>query len=118
LVREKTNQLTILAQLLLYWRCYPNCSYYNGKSNIPTIASVAIYAIRIRRGDLYIREGCVGCHSQMVRPFRSEVERYGPQSKAGEFVYDHPFLWGSKRTGPDLLRVGGKYNDNWHFNHM
>jgi cytochrome c oxidase cbb3-type subunit I/II len=54
----------------------------------------------------------------MVRPFRSEVERYGPQSKAGEFVYDHPFLWGSKRTGPDLLRVGGKYNDNWHFNHM
>jgi cytochrome c oxidase cbb3-type subunit I/II len=60
----------------------------------------------------------VGCHSQSVRPFRSEVERYGPQSKAGEFVYDHPFLWGSKRTGPDLLRVGGKYNDNWHFNHF
>jgi cytochrome c oxidase cbb3-type subunit I/II len=68
--------------------------------------------------DLYIREGCVGCHSQSVRPFRSEVERYGPQSKAGEFVYDHPFLWGSKRTGPDLLREGGKYNDNWHFNHF
>jgi cytochrome c oxidase cbb3-type subunit I/II len=60
----------------------------------------------------------VGCHSQSVRPFRSEIERYGPQSKAGEFVYDHPFLWGSKRTGPDLLRVGGKYNDNWHFNHF
>ena len=67
---------------------------------------------------IYIREGCVGCHSQMVRPFRSEVERYGEYSKAGEFVYDHPFLWGSKRTGPDLHRVGGKYNDNWHFNHM
>ena len=65
-----------------------------------------------------MREGCGGCHSQMVRPFRSEVERYGPQSKAGEFVYDHPFLWGSKRTGPDLLREGGKYNDNWHFNHF
>lgn len=59
--------------------------------------------------DLYIREGCVGCHSQMVRPFRSETERYGEYSKAGEFVFDHPFLWGSKRTGPDLHRVGGKY---------
>jgi cytochrome c oxidase cbb3-type subunit I/II len=68
--------------------------------------------------DLYIREGCVGCHSQMVRPFRSEVARYGEYSKSGEYVYDHPFLWGSKRTGPDLMRVGGKYNDNWHFNHM
>lgn len=89
------------------------------KSNIPTIASVKPYTpLELEGRDLYIREGCVSCHSQMVRPFRSEVERYGPQSKAGEFVYDHPFLWGSKRTGPDLLRVGGKYNDNWHFNHM
>jgi cytochrome c oxidase cbb3-type subunit I/II len=89
------------------------------KSNIPTIASVKPYTpLELEGRDLYIREGCVGCHSQMVRPFRSEVERYGPQAKAGEFVYDHPFLWGSKRTGPDLLRVGGKYNDNWHFNHM
>jgi cytochrome c oxidase cbb3-type subunit I/II len=89
------------------------------KSNIPTIASVKPYTpLELEGRDLYVREGCVGCHSQMVRPFRSEVERYGPQSKAGEFVYDHPFLWGSKRTGPDLLRVGGKYNDNWHFNHM
>ncbi|HEY6143375.1 MAG TPA: cytochrome-c oxidase, cbb3-type subunit I [Flavobacterium sp.] len=89
------------------------------KSNIPTIVSVKPYSpLELQGRDLYIREGCVGCHSQMVRPFRSEVERYGPQAKAGEFVYDHPFLWGSKRTGPDLLRVGGKYNDNWHFNHM
>lgn len=89
------------------------------KSNIPTIASVKPYTpMELEGRDLYIREGCVSCHSQMVRPFRSEVERYGPQSKAGEFVYDHPFLWGSKRTGPDLLRVGGKYNDNWHFNHL
>ncbi len=89
------------------------------KSNIPTIASVKPYSpLELQGRDLYIREGCVGCHSQMVRPFRSEVERYGPQSKAGEFVYDHPFLWGSKRTGPDLLRGGGKYNDNWHFNHF
>ena len=89
------------------------------KSNIPTISSVKPYTpLELEGRDLYIREGCVGCHSQSVRPFRSEVERYGPQSKAGEYVYDHPFLWGSKRTGPDLLRVGGKYNDNWHFNHF
>jgi cytochrome c oxidase cbb3-type subunit I/II len=89
------------------------------KSNIPTIAAVKPYSpLELEGRDLYIREGCVGCHSQQVRPFRSEVERYGPQSKAGEYVYDHPFLWGSKRTGPDLMRVGEKYNDNWHFNHM
>ncbi|WP_340155960.1 cytochrome-c oxidase, cbb3-type subunit I [uncultured Winogradskyella sp.] len=89
------------------------------KSNIPTISSVKPYTpLELEGRDLYIREGCVGCHSQMVRPFRSEVERYGEYSKAGEFVYDHPFLWGSKRTGPDLHRVGGKYSDNWHFNHM
>ena len=68
--------------------------------------------------DLYIREGCVSCHSQMIRPFRAETERYGDYSKAGEFVYDHPFLWGSKRTGPDLQREGGKYPDAWHFVHM
>ena len=88
-------------------------------SNIPTITSVKPYSpLELEGRDLYIREGCVGCHSQMIRPFRSEVARYGEYSKAGEFVYDHPFLWGSKRTGPDLLRVGGKYPDSWHFNHM
>jgi len=68
--------------------------------------------------DIYIREGCVGCHSQMIRPFRSETERYGEYSKAGEFVYDHPFLWGSKRTGPDLHREGGKYPDAWQYTHL
>ncbi|MHC5309391.1 cytochrome-c oxidase, cbb3-type subunit I [Myroides sp. LJL116] len=89
------------------------------KGNIPTIASVKPYTpLELEGRDLYIREGCVGCHSQMIRPFRSEVERYGEYSKSGEFVYDHPFLWGSKRTGPDLQRVGGKYSDNWHYNHM
>lgn len=89
------------------------------KSNIRTITSVKPYTpLELEGRDLYIREGCVGCHSQMIRPFRSEVERYGEYAKAGEFVYDHPFLWGSKRTGPDLLRVGGKYSDNWHLNHM
>jgi cytochrome c oxidase cbb3-type subunit I/II len=88
-------------------------------SNIPTIAAVKPYTpLELTGRDLYIKEGCVGCHSQMVRPFRSETERYGEYSKAGEFVYDHPFLWGSKRTGPDLHRVGKKYPDSWHFNHM
>ena len=89
------------------------------KSNIPTISSVKPYTpLELQGRDLYIREGCNNCHSQMIRPFRSEVKRYGEYSKSGEFVYDHPFLWGSKRTGPDLHRVGQKYNDNWHFNHM
>jgi len=89
------------------------------KSNIPTISSVKPYTpLELEGRDIYIREGCVGCHSQMVRPFRSEVERYGEYSKAGEYVYDHPFLWGSKRTGPDLHRIGGKYSDSWHLNHM
>ena len=68
--------------------------------------------------DVYIREGCYNCHSQMVRPFRAEVERYGHYSVAGEFVYDHPFQWGSKRTGPDLHRVGGRYSDDWHRLHL
>lgn len=89
------------------------------KSNIPTITSVKPYTpLELEGRDLYIREGCVGCHSQQIRPFRSEVERYGEYSKSGEYVYDHPFLWGSKRTGPDLMRVGGKYSDSWHYNHM
>lgn len=89
------------------------------KSNIPTIASVKPYSpLELQGRDLYIREGCVSCHSQMIRPFRSETERYGEYSKAGEFVYDHPHLWGSKRTGPDLQREGGKYGNVWHYNHM
>ncbi|MEK7685933.1 MAG: cytochrome-c oxidase, cbb3-type subunit I [Verrucomicrobiota bacterium] len=89
------------------------------KQNVPTIASVKSYTpLEVLGRDLYIREGCVGCHSQMARPFRSETERYGEYSKAGEYVFDHPFLWGSKRTGPDLHRVGGKYPDAWHYNHM
>jgi cytochrome c oxidase cbb3-type subunit I/II len=89
------------------------------KSNIPTISSVKPYSpLELEGRDIYIREGCSNCHSQMIRPFRSETERYGEYSKAGEFVYDHPFLWGSKRTGPDLARVGGKYPDSWHYNHL
>jgi len=96
------------------------------KSNIPTIAAVKPYTpLELQGRDIYIREGCIGCHSQMIRPFRSEVERYGDYSKSGEYVYDHPFLWGSKRTGPDLHREGvpgkpfnGGRDDVWHFNHM
>ncbi len=89
------------------------------KSNIPKITSVKPYTpLELEGRDIYMREGCNNCHSQMIRPFRNEVERYGEYSKAGEYVYDHPFLWGSRRTGPDVHRIGGKYNDNWHFNHM
>lgn len=89
------------------------------KENIPTITSVKPYTpLELQGRDIYVREGCYTCHSQMVRPFRHEVARYGEYSKAGEFVYDHPFQWGSKRTGPDLARLGGKYSDSWHYNHM
>jgi cytochrome c oxidase cbb3-type subunit I/II len=89
------------------------------KSNIPTISSIKPYTpLELEGRDLYIREGCNACHTQMIRPFRDEVKRYGEYSKAGEFVYDHPFLWGSKRTGPDLHREGGKNPDAWHYKHM
>jgi cytochrome c oxidase cbb3-type subunit I/II len=89
------------------------------RSNIPTISNVKPYTpLELHGRDIYIREGCYTCHSQMIRPFRDEVARYGEYSKAGEFIYDHPFQWGSKRTGPDLARIGGKYPDSWHYNHM
>lgn len=89
------------------------------KDNVPTISAVTPYTpLELEGRDIYVREGCYNCHSQMVRPFRSEIERYGEYSKPGEFVYDHPFQWGSKRTGPDLHRVGGKYPNAWHYKHM
>jgi len=89
------------------------------KSNVPKITAVEPYTpLELVGRDIYIREGCLGCHSQMIRPFRSETERYGEYSKSGEFIYDRPFLFGSKRTGPDLHREGGKYPDSWHYNHM
>jgi cytochrome c oxidase cbb3-type subunit 2 len=75
-------------------------------------------ALQMEGRDIFIREGCTNCHSQMIRPFRHEVERYGHYSVAGESVWEHPFLWGSKRTGPDLARVGGRYSDDWHYAHM
>jgi cytochrome c oxidase cbb3-type subunit I/II len=92
------------------------------KSNIPTISSVKPYTpLELQGRDIYVREGCYTCHSQMIRPFRSETARYGEYSKAGEFVYDHPFQWGSKRSGPDLAREGvgnNRKSNSWHYNHM
>jgi len=89
------------------------------KENIPTISTVKPYTpLELQGRDIYVREGCYTCHSQMIRPFRDEVARYGDYSKSGEFVYDHPFQWGSKRTGPDLAREGGKYPNSWHYRHM
>ncbi|TBX67541.1 cytochrome-c oxidase, cbb3-type subunit I [Flavobacterium silvisoli] len=119
-LERRPIQLTILATIaILIGGVIQIVPTIMVKSNIPTIAAVKPYTpLELQGRDLYIREGCVGCHSQMIRPFRSEVVRYGDYSKSGEYVYDHPFLWGSKRTGPDLHREGGKYNDNWHFNHM
>ena len=119
-LERKPIQLTILATIaILIGGIIQIVPTIMVKSNIPTISTVKPYTpLELEGRDLYIREGCVNCHSQMIRPFRSEVERYGEYSKSGEYVYDHPFLWGSKRTGPDLMRIGGKYSDNWHFNHM
>ena len=89
------------------------------KETTQPVAGLKPYsALQLEGRDIYIREGCVGCHSQMIRPLRAEVERYGHYSVAGESVYDHPFLWGSKRTGPDLARVGGRYSDDWHRAHL
>jgi cytochrome c oxidase cbb3-type subunit II len=89
------------------------------KSVTEPVAGLKPYTpLQLTGRDIYIREGCYNCHSQMVRPFRAEVERYGPYSVAGEFVYDRPFQWGSKRTGPDLHRVGGRYSDEWHRIHL
>jgi cytochrome c oxidase cbb3-type subunit 2 len=89
------------------------------KSVTEPVAGLKPYSpLQLTGRDIYVREGCYNCHSQMVRPFRAEVERYGPFSVAGEFVYDRPFQWGSKRTGPDLHRVGGRYSDDWHRIHL
>ena len=89
------------------------------KSVTEPVANLKPYTpLQLTGRDIYVREGCYNCHSQMIRPFRAEVERYGPYSVAGEFVYDRPFQWGSKRTGPDLHRVGGRYSDEWHRIHL
>ena len=92
---------------------------YFQKSTTEPVTGLKPYTpVQVVGRDIYVREGCYNCHSQMIRPFRAETERYGHYSVAGEFVYDHPFQWGSKRTGPDLQRVGGKYSDDWHRTHL
>ncbi|GAB2914755.1 cytochrome-c oxidase, cbb3-type subunit II [Rheinheimera gaetbuli] len=92
--------------------------FFMDETTQPVDGMVPYTALQLEGRDIYIREGCVGCHSQMIRPFRAEVERYGHYSVAGESVWDHPFLWGSKRTGPDLARVGQRYSDDWHYAHL
>jgi cytochrome c oxidase cbb3-type subunit 2 len=92
--------------------------FFQDVVNEPVTGMKPYTALQLEGRDIYIKEGCVGCHSQMIRPFRAETERYGHYSVAGESVWDHPFLWGSKRTGPDLARVGGRYSDDWHRAHL
>ncbi len=92
--------------------------FFQKSTTVPVTGLQPLSALQLAGRDVYVREGCYGCHSQMIRPFRAETLRYGHYSVAGEFVYDHPFQWGSKRTGPDLHRVGGRYSDEWHRTHL
>lgn len=92
--------------------------FFQKSTTQPVQGMLPYSALQLAGRDIYLREGCYGCHSQMIRPFRAETERYGHYSVAGESVYDHPFQWGSKRTGPDLARVGGRYSDSWHKDHL
>lgn len=119
---ETSNTLMIvLTTLVLVWGGLVEIVplFFQKSTTTPVNELVKPYdALRLAGRDIYIREGCYNCHSQMIRPFRAETERYGHYSVAGEFVYDHPFQWGSKRTGPDLARVGGRYSDQWHKIHL
>ena len=118
---ERSNTLLIVLTLVtvLFGGLVEIVPLFFQKSTTQPVAGLKPYTpLQLTGRDIYIREGCYGCHSQMIRPFRAETMRYGHYSLAGEFVYDHPFQWGSKRTGPDLQRVGGKYSDNWHIVHL
>jgi cytochrome c oxidase cbb3-type subunit 2 len=118
---EKNNALMIVLIILVVavGGLVEIVPLYFQRSTTEPVAGLKPYAAAQLVGrDIYVREGCYNCHSQMIRPFRAETERYGHYSVAGEFVYDHPFQWGSKRTGPDLQRVGGKYSDDWHRTHL
>jgi cytochrome c oxidase cbb3-type subunit 2 len=123
-VQEKTEVnvglLIVLTLVVVIWGGLAQIvPLFFQKSTTEPVDGLKPYTpLQLAGRDLYIREGCVGCHSQMVRPFRAETERYGHYSVAGEFIYDRPFLWGSKRTGPDLHRVGGRYSDDWHRAHL
>ena len=116
----KLGVLIVLTVLAIMWGGLTQITpLFFQHSTTEPVAGLKPYApLQLEGRDIYIREGCVGCHSQMVRPFRAETERYGHYSVAGEYIYDRPFLWGSKRTGPDLHRVGGRYSDDWHRAHL
>lgn len=116
----KVGVLIVLSLVAVIWGGLAQITpLFFQKSTTEPVAGLKPYtALQLEGRDIYIREGCVGCHSQMIRPFRAETERYGHYSVASEFVYDRPFLWGSKRTGPDLHRVGGRYSDEWHRVHL
>jgi len=120
IIEQKTGLLALLVVLVVsVGGLVEIVPLYFQRSTTEPVSGLKPYnALRLAGRDVYVREGCYNCHSQMVRPFRAEVERYGHYSVAGEFVYDHPFQWGSKRTGPDLARVGGRYSDDWHRAHL
>ena len=123
-IQEKTETniglLIVLSLVVVLWGGLAQIVplFFQHSTTEPVEGLEPYSPLRLAGRDIYIREGCVGCHSQMVRPFRAETERYGHYSVAGEYIYDRPFLWGSKRTGPDLARVGGRYSDEWHRVHL
>lgn len=119
-VETKVGVLIVLSVVVVLWGGLAQIvPLFFQKSTTEPVEGLKPYtALQLSGRDIYIREGCVGCHSQMIRPFRAETERYGHYSVASEFVYDRPFLWGSKRTGPDLQRVGDRYSDEWHRAHL
>ena len=119
-LEKNVGLLIVLTLLVVLWggllEIVPLC--FQTSTTTPVAGLKPYDPVRLTGRDIYIREGCYNCHSQMIRPFRAETERYGHYSVAGEFVYDHPFQWGSKRTGPDLHRVGARYSDQWHRAHL
>ena len=119
-VETKVGVLIVLSLFVVIWGGLAQIVplFFQTSTTEPVAGLKPYTPLQLEGRDLYIREGCVGCHSQMIRPFRAETERYGHYSVAGEFIYDRPFLWGSKRTGPDLHRVGGRYSDDWHRVHL
>lgn len=119
-IEKSVTLLVVLTLLVIIWGgLLEIIPLFFQKSTTTAVEGVKPYdAVRLAGRDIYIREGCYNCHSQMIRPFRAETERYGHYSVAGEYVYDHPFQWGSKRTGPDLHRVGGRYSDEWQRAHL
>ena len=119
-VETKVGVLIVLTLVTVIWGGLAQIVplFFQTSTTEPVEGLKPYSSLQLEGRDLYIREGCVGCHSQMIRPFRAETERYGHYSVAGEFIYDRPFLWGSKRTGPDLHRVGERYSDDWHRVHL